>query len=71
MLQAFTCNAAVNPIRWAGLEPVYVDCDQNYNLSAADLRKKITKKSRAVMVQHTFGLPADMDEIKKIAMRTI
>jgi len=66
MLQAFTCNAAVNPIRWAGLEPVYVDCDQNYNLSAADLRKKITKKSRAVMVQHTFGLPADMDEIKKI-----
>jgi dTDP-4-amino-4,6-dideoxygalactose transaminase len=66
MLQAFTCNAAVNPIRWAGYEPVFVDCDQNYNLSAADLRKKITKKSRAVMVQHTFGLPADMDEIKKI-----
>ncbi len=66
LLQAFTCNAAANPIRWAGLEPLFVDCDQNYNLSAADLRKKITKKSRAVMVQHTFGLPADMDEIKKI-----
>jgi dTDP-4-amino-4,6-dideoxygalactose transaminase len=66
MLQAFTCNAAANPIRWAGYDPVFVDCDQNYNLSAADLKKKITKKSRAVMVQHTFGLPADMDEIKKI-----
>jgi len=66
LLQAFTCNAAVNPIRWAELEPVFVDCDRNYNLSAADLKKKITEKSRAVMVQHTFGLPADIDEIKKI-----
>ena len=65
LLQAFTCNAAVNPIRWAGLEPLYVDCDQNYNLSVEDLKKKITAKSRAVMVQHTFGQPADMDEIKK------
>jgi dTDP-4-amino-4,6-dideoxygalactose transaminase len=66
LLQAFTCNAAVNPIRWAGLVPVFVDCDQNYNLSAEDLKKKITEKSCAVMVQHTFGLPADMDEIKKV-----
>jgi len=66
LLQAFTCNAAANPILWAGLEPVFVDCDQNYNLSVDDLKKKITQKSRAVMVQHTFGLPADMDEIQKI-----
>jgi perosamine synthetase len=66
LLQALTCNAAVNPIRWAGLEPVYVDCDENYNLSVVDLKKKITPRARAVMVQHTFGLPADMAEIKKI-----
>jgi len=66
LLQAFTCNAAVNPIRWAGLVPVYVDCDQNYNLSVDDLKKKINSKSRVVMVQHTFGQPADMDEIKKV-----
>jgi dTDP-4-amino-4,6-dideoxygalactose transaminase len=66
LLQAFTCNAAANPIRWSGLAPVFVDCDQNYNLSVQDLKKKITPKSRAVMVQHTFGLPADIDEIKKV-----
>lgn len=65
-LQALTCNAAVNPIRWAGYEPLYVDCDQNYNLSIGDLQKKITEKTRAVMVQHTFGLPADIAEIKRI-----
>ena len=66
LLQALTCNAAVNPIRWAGCEPVFVDCDQNYNLSVQDLKKKISPFCRAVMVQHTFGLPADIEEIKKI-----
>jgi len=69
LLQAFTCNAAVNPIRWAGLEPVFVDCDQNYNLSVGDLEKKITPRARAVMVQHTFGQPADIDEIVEVCRK--
>lgn len=63
LMQAFTCNAAVNPIIWAGLKPVYVDCNNNYNIDIEDLKKKITPKSRAVMVQHTFGQPCDLDEI--------
>ncbi len=66
LLQAFTCNAAANPIIWSGLQPVYVDCDQNYNLSVEDLKKKITPKSRVVMIQHTFGLPADIDAIQEV-----
>lgn len=67
LLQAFTCNAAANPIIWSGFKPVYVDCDENtFNMDAEDLRRKITLKSKAVMVQHTFGLPAEMDEILKI-----
>ena len=66
LLQAFTCNAAANPVIWSGLAPVYVDCDQNYNLSVEDLKKKITPKSRAVMIQHTFGLPAEIDAIQKV-----
>lgn len=66
LLQALTCNAAANPIIWSGLKPVYVDCDQNYNLSVDDLKKKITPKSRVVMIQHTFGLPADIEAIQKV-----
>ena len=45
-LQAFTCNAVVNPILWAGLNPVYVDCADDFN--SAD---------KVDIVQHTFGLP--------------
>lgn len=66
LLQAFTCNAAANPIIWSGCRPVYVDCNNNLNIDIEDLKKKITPKTKAVMVQHTFGLPADMDEIIQI-----
>ncbi len=68
LLQAFTCNAAVNPILWNGLKPVYVDCDENtFNIDIEDLRNKVSDKSRAIMVQHTFGIPANMNEIRKTA----
>jgi len=62
LLQAFTCNAAVNPILWNGLKPVYVDCDENtFNIDQEDLNRKITSKSKVVIVQHTFGLPAKIN----------
>ena len=32
LMQTFTCNAVVNPILWAGLEPVYVDCADDFNI---------------------------------------
>lgn len=67
LLQAFTCNAAANPIIWAGLKPVYIDCDEKtFNIDIEDLKRKITSKSRVVIVQHTFGLPADIDRILEI-----
>ncbi len=46
MLQAFTCNAVVNPILWAGLNPVYVDVADDFNAAG-----------KVDIVQHTFGLP--------------
>jgi len=67
LLQAFTCNAAVNPIIWSGLKPVFVDIEkETLNMNSADLEKKITPDSRAVLVQHTFGFPAKIDEISGI-----
>ena len=66
-VQAFTCNAVPNPILWAGLDPLYVDCNRDdFNLSADDLKSRINVKTKAVVVQHAFGLPADMDKIRAI-----
>jgi len=70
LLQAFTCNAVPNPIIWSGFRPVYVDCDEKtFNIDIEDLKRKITERSRAVVVQHTLGLPADLDEIFKICQK--
>ena len=67
LLQAFTCNAVPNPILWADLEPIYVDCDKDdFNISVSDLEAKISPNTKVVVVQHTFGLPANMDEIRAI-----
>jgi len=64
LLQAFTCNAVPNPILWAGLNPIYVDCNKdNFNIDIHDLKKKINSKTKALIVQHTFGLPSNIEEI--------
>ncbi len=69
-LQAFTCNAVPNPILWAGLNPVYVDCADNFNLDL-NIEKNISliraNKGGVLVMQHTFGLPVDIDKIMQIA----
>ena len=83
LVQAFTCNATVNPILWTGLKPVYVDCDEKtFNINIEDLKRTLrqmasteldrspqAKKPKVLIVQHTFGLPAEMDEILKICQK--
>ncbi len=63
MLQAFTCAAVPNSVVWAGLKPVFVDIDRTLNFDVADAQKKLTDKTWAVIVQHTFGVPANMDKV--------
>jgi len=67
LLQAFTCNSAVNPILERGAKPVYVDIDETLNLDPLDLQRKINPRTKAVIVQHNFGWPAKIEEISRIA----
>lgn len=70
LLQAFTCAVVPEAILWAGAKPIYVDIDsETLNISLADLEKKITPKSRVLIVQHTFGLPALLPELLAIAKK--
>lgn len=67
LLQAFTCVAVPSSIRWAGAKPVFVDIDDRLNIDPRDVEKKITKRTKAVIVQHTFGIPAGMEAIMDLA----
>ncbi len=70
ILQAFTCLAVPNPIVSIGAKPVYVDIDPHtFNMNPSQLEDKITGKTKAILVQHTFGIPADMDPIMEIARK--
>jgi dTDP-4-amino-4,6-dideoxygalactose transaminase len=67
LLQAFTCNAVVNPILDRGANPVFVDIDDTINMAPEGLKRKITSRAMAIVVQHNFGWPARVGEISKIA----
>jgi len=69
MVQAFTCVAVPNSVLWNRATPVFVDIDDSLNLDIRDAQKKLTKKTRAIIVQHTLGIPADMDAIIGFAKR--
>lgn len=70
LLQAFTCLAVPCPIVGLGLKPVYVDVDPHTcNMNPESLAGRITTRSRAIVVQHSFGIPAPMNAILKLARK--
>ncbi len=70
ILQAYTCAAVPNAVLWTGATPIYADIDrETFNMSVDDLSKKITDKTKTIIVQHTFGLPADMRRIMLLAKK--
>jgi len=69
LLQGFTCNTAVTPILAKGAKPVFVDVDDTININPDDLKRKITNRAKAVMVQHNFGWPAEVAKISEICKK--
>tara|TARA_E500000178_G_scaffold44568_1_gene39779 strand:- start:169 stop:1311 length:1143 start_codon:yes stop_codon:yes gene_type:complete len=66
----FTCTATNIPLLYIGAKIKFVDADPNtMNICIKDLKKKITKKTKAIICVHYGGIPCDMDEIKKIAKK--
>lgn len=70
ILQAFTTVALANTIQLFGAKPVYIDIkEKTYNIDPEKIEEKITPKTKAIIIQHTFGNPADIDKILEIARK--
>lgn len=68
IVPAFTWVSTANIVLYQGAKVVFVDVDpKTFNLDPADLKRRITKKTKAIIPVHLFGLCADMDRIKEIA----
>ena len=62
--QAYTCVAVPEAILATGARPVFADVEaRGLNIDVASMRARITNATKAIIAQHTFGLPAAMDEI--------
>lgn len=67
IVQAYTCIAVPNAVHAAGGHPVFVDIDpETLNLNCEEVRKAITPRTRAVLCQHTFGVPADTERLRRL-----
>lgn len=70
IVPSFTFIAAANAIRYERAQPVFVDIDaESLNMSPASIEQAITPRTRAILVVHTFGRPAEMTAIMEIARR--
>lgn len=68
VLPGYTCVMNVNPIKYLGAIPVFVDIDPDtYNIDTNLLKRFITPRTKVIIAQHTYGYPVDMDAVMQIA----
>ncbi|MGH7794493.1 MAG: DegT/DnrJ/EryC1/StrS family aminotransferase [Candidatus Binatia bacterium] len=67
IIPAFCCSAIVPPVLALGALPVLADIGEELNLTGETVDAVITKKTRAVIVPHLFGNPADINAIVELA----
>src|SRR5215471_1911362 len=67
ILPGYTCVVVPNSIRYAGATPIYADiAPGNYNIDPLSVEKKITHRTRIVLAQHTYGIPADVESLRAL-----
>jgi len=67
IVPTFTYIASVNAIVYCGATPVFVDSlEETWQVDPEDIVKKITSKTKAIMIVHLYGQSCDMDSICKI-----
>lgn len=70
IIPAYTCVAVPNPVIFSGAVPIYADIDPNtLNLDPMAVANRISSRTAAIVVQHTFGLPQPLEEIRALARR--
>lgn len=71
LVPSLTFAATANVIKYVGATPVFCDVVSidNTTIDPSDIKKKITGKTKAIIVMHYAGFPCDMDEIMSIAKK--
>jgi dTDP-4-amino-4,6-dideoxygalactose transaminase len=67
IVPAFTWVATANAVVYCGASPAFADIDPvTFNVTAEEIGRRLTPRTKAVIVVHLFGLCADMDSIREV-----
>ena len=66
---AYTYYATASPLLFLGASPIFCDCDENGNIDPNKIERLISSKTKAVVVTHMWGIPAQIDKIKSICKK--
>ncbi len=62
VLPSYTCAAVLNAVAYVGAEARLCDIsEEDLNLKASDVKKEVNKRTKAIVLVHTFGQPADIE----------
>jgi perosamine synthetase len=66
ILPSYVCVSPLLAIQYVGAIPRLADVDPaTFNLDPTDVRRRLTRRTRAIIVPHLFGLPADLAELRR------
>jgi len=69
IVPAYTFVASYTAVIFTGVIPVLAEIDESLTLDPADIEKRITPRTRAIMPVHMLGNPCDMDRIMNVASK--
>jgi len=70
IIPSFTFFATGHAARWNGLTPVFADClPDTWNVDPADVERKVTDRTSALLIVHLYGNPANVEALSQIAKR--
>ncbi|MDO8265024.1 MAG: DegT/DnrJ/EryC1/StrS family aminotransferase, partial [Candidatus Parcubacteria bacterium] len=63
---AYICDIFYPILKNYNIKPVFIDIDlKNFNIKSEDINKKISPKTKAILISHTYGFPFDLAGLRK------
>jgi len=76
IIPSYVCQAVMNSVNYLKAKPVLVDIQDDFlqkgcNISADTIKPFVTNKTKAIILPHMFGIPAELNEILKLGIPVI
>ncbi|MBW2610581.1 MAG: aminotransferase class V-fold PLP-dependent enzyme [Deltaproteobacteria bacterium] len=66
LFPSYNCGADIDPLFFSGVEVVIYRVTKSAEIDLADIKRRVSKKTRAIYITHYFGFPQGLEGIKEI-----